>query len=58
MKKTNFWNSLPFKLMVAVLAGVVIGLVLSSTDGNAFSKVILNIVVTLKYILKIGRAHV
>lgn len=51
MKKTNFWNSLPFKLMVAVLAGVVIGLVLSSTDGNAFSKAILNIVVTLKYIL-------
>lgn len=51
MKKTNFWNSLPFKLMVGVLAGVVIGLVLSSTDGNAFSKAILNIVVTLKYIL-------
>ena len=51
MKKTNFWNSLPFKLMVSVLAGVVIGLVLSSTDGNAFSKAILNIVVTLKYIL-------
>ena len=44
MKKTNFWNSLPFKLMVGVLAGVVIGLVLSSTDGNAFSKAILNIV--------------
>ena len=38
MKKTNFWNSLPFKLMVGVLAGVVIGLVLSSTDGNAFFK--------------------
>lgn len=51
MRKTNFWNSLPFKLMVSVLAGVVIGLVLSSTDGNAFSKAILNIVVTLKYIL-------
>ena len=51
MKKTNFWNSLPFKLIVGVLAGVVIGLVLSSTDGNAFSKAILNIVVTLKYIL-------
>lgn len=51
MKKNSIFRSLPFKLMVGVLAGVVIGLVLSSTDGNAFSKAILNIVVTLKYIL-------
>ena len=36
---------------MGVIAGVLVGLLLSSTDGNAFSRAILNIVVTLKYIL-------
>ena len=51
MKKISFFRSLPFKLLVGVIAGVLVGLLLSSTDGNAFSRAILNIVVTLKYIL-------
>ena len=36
---------------MGVIAGVMVGLLLSSTDGNSFSRAILNIVVTLKYIL-------
>ena len=36
---------------MGVIAGVLVGLLLSSTDGNSFSRAILNIVVTLKYIL-------
>lgn len=51
MKKNSIFRSLPFKLLVGVIAGVMVGLLLSSTDGNAFSRAILNIVVTLKYIL-------
>lgn len=51
MKKNSFFRSLPFKLLVGVIAGVMVGLLLSSTDGNSFSRAILNIVVTLKYIL-------
>lgn len=51
MKKNSIFSSLPFKLLVGVIAGVLVGLLLSSTDGNAFSRAILNIVVTLKYIL-------
>lgn len=51
MKKNSIFCSLPFKLLVGVIAGVLVGLLLSSTDGNSFSRAILNIVVTLKYIL-------
>lgn len=51
MKKNSIFCSLPFKLLVGVIAGVMVGLLLSSTDGNSFSRAILNIVVTLKYIL-------
>ena len=51
MKKNSFFRSLPFKLLVGVIAGILVGLLLSSTDGNSFSRAILNIVVTLKYIL-------
>ena len=51
MKKNSFFRRLPFKLLVSVIAGVMVGLLLSSTDGNSFSRAILNIVVTLKYIL-------
>lgn len=51
MKKNNFFHSLPFKLLVGVIAGVLVGLLLNSTDHNSFSRAILNIVVTLKYIL-------
>ena len=46
MKKNSFFRSLPFKLLVGVIAGILVGLLLSSTDGNSFSRAILNIVVT------------
>lgn len=51
MKKSGFFHSLPFKLLAGVVIGILIGLGLNSTDGSAFTKSILNIVVTLKYIL-------
>lgn len=51
MKKNNFFTSLPFKLLVGVLLGIIIGLVLNSTDGSGFTTGVLNVVVTLKYIL-------
>ncbi len=51
MKKNSIFKSLPFKLLVGVILGIIIGLILNSTDGSAFTTAILNIVVTLKYIL-------
>lgn len=51
MKKNSFFKSLPFKLLVGVILGIVLGLVLNSTDGSGFTAGILNVVVTLKYIL-------
>lgn len=51
MKKSSFFHSLPFKLLAGVVIGILIGLGLNSTDGSALTKSILNIVVTLKYIL-------
>lgn len=51
MKKNSFFKSLPFKLLVGVILGIVLGLVLNSTDGSGFTTGVLNVVVTLKYIL-------
>ncbi len=51
MKKNSFFKSLPFKLLVGVILGIVIGLILNSTDGSSFTAGVLNVVVTLKYIL-------
>ena len=51
MKKNSFLKSLPFKLLVGVILGIVLGLVLNSTDGSGFTAGVLNVVVTLKYIL-------
>lgn len=51
MKKSGFFHSLPFKLLAGVVIGILIGLGLNSTDGSSLTKSILNIVVTLKYIL-------
>ena len=47
----KFFKSLPFKLLVGVILGIVIGLLLNSTDGSAVSMAILNVIVTLKYVL-------
>ena len=51
MKKSGFFHSLPFKLLAGVVLGILIGLGLSATDSSSITKSILNIVVTLKYIL-------
>ena len=51
MKKTSFFTSLPFKLLVSVIVGIIAGLILSSTDSYSIAMGILNVVVTLKYIL-------
>ena len=51
MKKTSFFTSLPFKLLVGVIVGIIAGLILSSTDSYSITMGILNVVVTLKYIL-------
>lgn len=51
MKKNKFLTSLPFKLLVGVVFGIVIGLILNATDGSGFTTGVLNVVVTLKYIL-------
>ena len=51
MKKNSYFKSLPFKLLVGVILGIVLGLVLNSTDGSGFTAGVLNVVVTLKYIL-------
>ena len=51
MKKTSFFNSLPFKLLVAVILGIVAGLILNRYSTNGISMAVLNITVTIKYIL-------
>mgnify|MGYP001144950085 CR=1 FL=1 len=48
MKKTSFFNSLPFKLLVA---GIIAGLILNRYSTNGISMAVLNITVTIKYIL-------
>ena len=51
MKKGSFFKSLPFKLLVAVILGILAGLVLNRYSTNGISMAVLNIVVTVKYIL-------
>lgn len=51
MKKNSFFSSLPFKLIVGVVLGVILGLVLNSTDGTPITNALLNVIVSLKYIL-------
>lgn len=51
MKKNSFFSSLPFKLLVGVVLGIVFGLIFNATDTSGFTMAVLNIVVTLKYIL-------
>lgn len=51
MKKNSFFKSLPFKLLVGVVLGLVIGLILNSAETSGFITGVLNVVVTLKYIL-------
>lgn len=51
MKKSSFFKSLPFKLLVAVFLGIIAGLILNQYSTNGISMAVLNIVVTVKYIL-------
>ena len=51
MKKSNFFTSLPFKLLVGVIIGIIAGIIVNKTDGASLTVAILNIVVTVKYVL-------
>ncbi len=51
MKKNSFFSSLPFKLIVALVAGIVIGLGLSAIEGTPICNALLNIIVTVKFIV-------
>ena len=51
MEKQGFIHSLPFKLLVALALGIACGLALSSMDQSAFGQALLNIVVTVKFIV-------
>ena len=51
MKKNSFFTSLPFKLLVGVIIGIVAGIILNKTDSSSLTVAILNIVVTVKYVL-------
>ena len=51
MKKNNFFTSLPFKLLVGVIIGIIAGIILNKTDGASLTVAILNIAVTVKYVL-------
>ena len=46
----SFTSSLPFKLIVALVAGMLAGLGLNAIDGSAICTALLNIIVTVRYI--------
>ena len=46
-EKNSFFTSLPFKLLVGVILGIVSGIILNTTDGSGITSGILNVVVTL-----------
>lgn len=50
MDKKSFISSLPFKLFLALITGIILGFILSEFDGNLLCKSLLNIIVTVKYI--------
>ena len=50
MSSNSFTSSLPFKLIVALVLGILAGLGLSAIEGNAFCTALLNIIVTVRYI--------
>lgn len=49
MEGKGFFHSLPFRLLVAVILGVLLGLGMAGTD-NGFTQGLLNVIVTVKYI--------
>ncbi len=50
-EKKGIWHSLPFRLLVGVAIGILIGLWLNGAEETAFVTGILNVVVTVRYIL-------
>lgn len=50
MSKKGFTSSLPFKLIVALIAGMLIGFWLSSIHDSPIAKALLNIIVTVHFI--------
>ena len=50
MSEKGFTSSLPFKLIVALVLGTVVGLALASMEGNAICSALLNIIVTVRFI--------
>ena len=50
MEKQGFVHSLPFRLLVALIAGIAAGLALAAADGSALAEAILNIMVCVKFI--------
>ena len=51
MKKHLFFNSLPLSCWFAVILGIIAGLILNRYSTNGISMAVLNITVTIKYIL-------
>ena len=51
MEKQGLVHSLPFRLLVALAVGIAAGLALSAVDGAAITVGLLNIIVTVKYIV-------
>ncbi len=51
MKKNSILNSLPFRLLLALVIGIAVGLFLNKNDTGAVSVALLNIIVTVKYIV-------
>ena len=48
--KKSFFKSLPFRLLCAVLIGIVVGVMLSAADASPVTRGALNVIVTAKYI--------
>lgn len=49
--KKSFWKSLPFRLLCAVVIGILAGILLNKADGSTIGRALLNVVVTAKYIV-------
>lgn len=50
MEKKGFLHSLPFRLVLALVIGLVAGLAMNGMEDSALLTGILNVVVTVKYI--------
>lgn len=50
MEKQNFFKSLPFRLIIAVAIGIIVGLGLESAGETPFVEGVLQVIVTVKYI--------